>query len=308
MTHAAVTRSVTMLALAVGCAAVATGATPAPKPTGLAAGKAKGTLTVNARPAALGYAYAAIEANPFDEKKDDIIILLCDKPIPEDILAGKPLSDAASAAGVKNHLTVTFREDKDMAQPFGFLGRWVVGNRKIGHESLKEMTLQSSPDFNAKVDPVTVGADRVEATLYTKGTQADFEHKYEYRIAFNAKVKPRLQTAKLDPGNAQRLPAGGGAPGKAYLAFNKALLTGDIKTLKSMAPKGAPMPPDAELKKMLTLMAAMAPRDPKVVEGFLSGNKAVLTVEAMVAGQKQKGTIEMALDAGVWTTGKESWK
>ena len=77
-----------------------------------------------------------------------------------------------------------------MARNFGFLERWVVGNRALKHETL-EQSLLTSPDLDSKVDAVVVGPDRVEGTLYTKGVQESLGVKFEYRISFNAAVKPR---------------------------------------------------------------------------------------------------------------------
>jgi hypothetical protein len=89
---------------------------------------------------------------------------LTDTPIPDDIIAGKPVSSAARAAGVKNYVVFVFREDKQQAGAFGFLGQWIVGRRTIG-----------------------------EATLSTEGPQENFGDKFQHRVAFNAVVKPRAK-------------------------------------------------------------------------------------------------------------------
>jgi hypothetical protein len=171
------------LCAAAGLAVVADAASP----TGLAAGKAKGTLTVNGKTAAMTHAYAGLEPNPFDAKLNDIVVLLTDQPLDAASAAGA-LSDAT---GLKNYLRLKLREDPNMAKAFGFMDRWVVGNRTLGHEVLKEQALQSSPDFGSKVDAVVVGPDRVEGTIYTAGAQESLDVKFEYRISFNAAVKPR---------------------------------------------------------------------------------------------------------------------
>jgi hypothetical protein len=44
-----------------------------------------------------------------------------------------------------------------------------------------------------KVEPVAVEKDRVEATLSTDAPQETFGDKFEYRVAFNAVVKPRAK-------------------------------------------------------------------------------------------------------------------
>jgi hypothetical protein len=123
-----------------------------------------------------------------------------------------------------------------------------------------------------------------------------------------AGARVEAKPATLDPSKGQRLPTGGGAPGKAYLAFNTAVRTGDIKMLKGLMPAGEPLPPDAELKQMVAIMAPAAPADLRVVDGVVSGNQAVLTVAGTLMGRKQTGTIGMTLQGGVWTMQSESWK
>ena len=173
------------LCAAMGMAVVAGAAAPA---TGLAPGKAKGTMTVNGKAVALTHAYAGLEPNPFDEKLNDIVVLLTDRPLDAAAAAGD-VSDATTGLG--NYLRLKFREDPNMAKAFGFMERWVVGNRTLGHEVLKDRALQSSPDFDSKVDAVVAGPDRVEGTVYTAGVTDTLGEKVEYRISFNAAVKPR---------------------------------------------------------------------------------------------------------------------
>jgi hypothetical protein len=170
--------------LVVGAAISVSAASP---PTGLAPGKARGTITVNGKAVTLTNAYAALEPNPFDEKKDDIVVLLTDRPLPAAAMSGD-LSDAATA--VPTFLRLKLRDDPDMAKGFGG-ERWIIGNRTLGHEVLKGQTLQTSPDFSTKLEPVAIGTGRVEATVHTDGVQAQFDDKFEYRVSFNAAVKPR---------------------------------------------------------------------------------------------------------------------
>jgi hypothetical protein len=139
----------------------------------------------------LGYAYAGLELNSSDKSKDDIVILLTDVPVADDLFAGKSVTSAARAAGVKNSLLFVFHEDKQHA--FAFLGEWIVAKRTIAHEVLKGKTLQASPDMDSKVEPVSVGRDRVEATASTETPQEAFGDTFEFHVAFNAVVKPRAQ-------------------------------------------------------------------------------------------------------------------
>src|SRR5262249_6408123 len=151
-----------------------------------------------------------------------------------------------------------------------------------------DKSLQMSPDFDCVVTPVVIGNDRVEGVVSTKGVVSSFDSKFEYKVAFNANVRGRAPDKKVDAKSGTPLPPGGGEPGKAYLAFNKALAAGDIATLKKMAPKDEPMPPDDEVKKMLPMMQAMAAKNIKILQGFQNGNAATLFVEGETMGQKGK--------------------
>jgi hypothetical protein len=295
------------IALAAPPPAAKATAKPTVKPTGLAAGTAKGTLTVNGKAAVLKYAYAGLEPNPFDDKQDDIVIVLSDQPIPDEVLGQKELSSAPHLAHLKNYLKFEFREGKDAGMG-AFLGTWMVGNRVVGHEVLGDKSLQSSPDFDSQVAPVAVGKDRVEATISTKGVTEMLSDKVDYKIAFNTAVRPRPVDPTVTATNGKPLPAGGGDPGKAYLALNKAMLAGDLATLKKLAPAGE-LPPDEQLKQMLPMMKEMAAKNVKIVSGFVNGDNATLNLVGDSMGQKgQTGTVQMSQKGGAWRVVKESWK
>lgn len=178
----------TLLVMAVtSLAAVAVQA--AAPPTGLAPGKAKGSVTINGTAVTLTHAYAALEPNPFDEKISDIVILLTNQPVDAAALAGT-LSEAARH--LQTYVCLKLRDDPQRAKMSGILDRWVVGNRILVHPALKGKALQSSPDFDSKVDAVVVGPDRVEATVYTEQAVSTFGgDKIEYRASFNAAVRAR---------------------------------------------------------------------------------------------------------------------
>lgn len=167
----------------------------AASPTGLAPGKAKGTLTVGGKSVTLTHAYATREPNPFDEKKQDIVVLLTDRPLEAAALAGD-LSRATQ--GSKNYLRLALREaaNRELAKQAGWLvlDRWEVGNRELRHEALGK-SLASSPDYDCKVDAVVVGPARVEATAYTSGVQEQQGEKFEYRVSFNVAVAPAKAAA-----------------------------------------------------------------------------------------------------------------
>ena len=65
---------------------------------------------MDGKPVTLGYAYAMLEPNPFDEKRpDDIVVLLTEKPIAAEVLGANRLSRSIGAARLENFLLVAFR-------------------------------------------------------------------------------------------------------------------------------------------------------------------------------------------------------
>jgi hypothetical protein len=107
------------------------------------------------------------------------------------------------------------------------------------------------------------------------------------------------------------LPADGGEPGKAYMAYSKAFATGDIPALKKMvSAERAKQLDDPQMKEMLPMMQALQPKDIKILGGTMTSKDATLKAEGKAEGaeQKQTGEIHMILEDKIWKVEKESWK
>jgi hypothetical protein len=107
------------------------------------------------------------------------------------------------------------------------------------------------------------------------------------------------------------LPADGGEPGKAYMAYSKAFATGDIPALKKMvSAERANQLDDPQMKEMLPMMQALQPKDIKILGGTMTSKDATLKAEGKAEGaeQKQTGEIHMILEDKIWKVEKESWK
>jgi hypothetical protein len=144
----------------------------------------------------------------------------------------------------------------------GSFGGLDGGHRVVSHEVLGDKSIKSSRDFDSQVAPVAVAKDHVEATIATKGMTESLGDKVGYSIAFNAPVRPRPADPTVSAKSGKPLPADGGEPFKAYMTLNKAMQTGDVATLKKLAPPGQ-MPPDDQLKQMIPMMKEMAARTSK---------------------------------------------
>jgi hypothetical protein len=160
------------------------------------------------------------------------------------------------------------------------------------------------------LEPVALGKQRVEGRLSSGGPRREFDDQFEFQGAFNAAVRPRARASRLDPKTAERLPPGGGEPGKTYVAMVQAIHKGDLDAVQKTLAGGQPVTPEMarQMKEMLPMLQAMTPKDVEVLGGLSGGDKAVLDVEAVAMGAKQKGTVEMTRSGGAWRQVKESWK
>jgi hypothetical protein len=135
------------------------------------------------------------------------------------------------------------------------------------------------------------------------------------RIAFvfvlTLLISPVLFAAEIVTEKPTTLPADGGEPGKAYMAYTKAFASGDIPALKKMvAAERAKQLDDPQMKEMLPMMQALQPKDIKITGGTMTSKEATLNAEGKAEGaaEKQTGTIHMILEDKTWKVEKESWK
>jgi hypothetical protein len=128
-------------------------------------------------------------------------------------------------------------------------------------------------------------------------------------FAFLLLISPVLFAA--DAEKATTLPADGGEPGKAYMAYSKAFASGDMAALKKMVSADrAKQMDDPQFKEMFTMMQALQPKDIKILGGTMTAKEATLKAEGKAEGaeQKQTGEIHMILEDKMWKLEKESWK
>lgn len=129
------------------------------------------------------------------------------------------------------------------------------------------------------------------------------------RVKFDLALLGDPKDAPPPPGVA--LPAGGGEPGAAYMAMNKAVQAGDFDAmLKLMPPDRAEMMREArnepDFAAQMALMQAMSPTQVKISGGRMDGDKAWLEFTAVESGQPRAGTAEMHREGGRWILVKES--
>jgi len=259
-------------------------------------GSASGSFSVDGKSVDLRYAYAMSQPNTFDEKKTDTAVLITDQPIPDtELAAAKELGRVATGPGRNS---VLFEIDET--------GRAM--REVVRHGSLGEASLQMSGMTHADVKLSTRTADRVEGSADTKEPEDFVRHKYAIHAKFSAPIRVARRDPPLpDAKSGQKLPKGGGEPGKAYLAFEDMIRKKDIAGLRKMKPQGVADMSDEDLKAGLEIMAAMTPAKISIDDGYVDGSSAVLYVSGMQDGKKSYGTVRMTKADGIWRALDQKW-
>jgi hypothetical protein len=266
----------------------------------IADGQASGTLKLDGKTVKLTNAIARTKPNSFDEKKKDVVVLLTQTPVSPEVFVDDSKLFGAAEAGTVQGLLVTIDSDE---KPYHL---YVL-------DSKSNMQLSGSGIFNFDASDFT---DKHVAGKFFTTEEQDFmgKHKYSYDVTFAAPVQVIAVPSEMtvDASSGTKLPAGGGDPGKAYLAFDKAARAGNFAEMKKAASSKRPMPDMSaeEQQQMIEMMKLMRPASVKVTGGFVSGDHATLNVDAVDPDSKQKmhGTIEMEKESGSWRLLAEKWK
>lgn len=284
------------LAATLAASSIRAAAPSPPSASSLAAGAASGNVSIDGKSVPLRFAYAMAQPNTFDKAKTDTAILLTEKPLPESALAS--LSDLGRAASGAKRTSVLFVIEED--------GKAI--REVVHHEALAANNLQMSGMTYSEIKIASRKSDRIEGSLQTKQPESFMNHQYELKVVFNAGIRQaRREAPPPDSKTSQKLPPGGGEPGKAFLAFHDAVQKKDLVAIRKSKPADLPDMSDEDLKKGLEVMAAMSPPKVTVEDGVMTGDTAVLYVTGMLGVQKQYATVQMSRSGGQWRMTKESW-
>lgn len=142
-------------------------------------------------------------------------------------------------------------------------------------------------------------AQRIAGRVQSGGTQTFSKDKYSYDFTFDIAIAP-----DLPPGDP--LPAGGGEPGKAYVAMVAALQKGDVVKLAQYWPKDKAdamlaARKDPGFKDQLEMLKAFSPKTVKVTGGTLRKDTADLDVVGKdTDGNVMDGKVRMIRDGKGW--------
>ena len=262
----------------------------------IATGEAAGTFSIDGKAVALRHAYAMRQPSDFDETKTDTAILLTEDPLPPESF--EKLKDLESAShGKGNSLLLKLDES-------GSAIREVVH-----HSALGEANLQMSGMTHSEVRVEARTRDEISGSLATAKEEDFLQHRYKTDVRFHAAVREAFRDPPApDAATGKKLPAGGGEPGKAWMALHEAILRKDLAAIKKMSlPGEMPNMSDEDLRKGLELMALMSPEKIVIEDGYVRGDDAVLYMSGIQGGEKQYGVVRLSRTGGNWRPAGEKW-
>jgi hypothetical protein len=264
-----------------------------------------GKCTLKGKPLAFVDAYAAMAPDPFEEKQKVPMLWFATKPLDHGLLArAKPgdIDDAVTEQAFDlDSATMELRLDA--------AGKVVEG-----------LQLYVPPGNNRSLSSNEVGKLQLKAPMsarasgsFVLGDDEDLKCELRFDIPIGGKAAPAVAAA-APAGKAwgAALPAGGGEPGKAYLAMHRATLAGDVEAMLKLATKArgdemrkARSQPD--FAKMVKLIQAFEPSETQVVSGRADASRAELQVAGKDSdGGAMTGDVSLLLEAGQWKIEKVS--
>lgn len=278
------------LPLVASCALVAGASAVSPANSAVAdeAASVSGTLTGNGETIELPYVYVYAEKG-FYEKSD---------PAWRVVFAAEPLEERdvdeffLDFPYVKVAITITAEfGDEPQLEVYGQDVKLSAEGGNISGGTYPEIEMEST------------GPDRFAGRVYLPEMHEFFDDSYQYDFTFSAPLS--------DP-NApigEPLPADGGEPGRAYLAWVEAIRALDVERLRTMVtPEMAEMLDSEDAMENLEFMRDMTADDVRILGGSSDGTTAILQVEGTMEGEAVSGEITLTQEGGFWLPVNESWE
>ncbi len=264
-------------------------ALPAPAAT---PGTASGTVTGDGVTATMKYAWAKREANPFDPKKTETVVLITDKPV--DL-----------AVWARNVRFQKFLWDEKVKLLILTINDERVANRVVVRLEKNEQHLSASSGV-VTLETYELTGDSVEGSISKKA--ADFPStEWTVSVRFKAPIVVPVDPLAftIDARNGKPLPKGGGEPGKTWAEYHAAIENQDLAAIgKLLATHNNVFPgsvTDPDAKKTLERVTEATPKG-TVVGGFATADRATLLIKAVNPYTRKRETkpLNLVKEGGVW--------
>jgi hypothetical protein len=256
-----------------------------------------GSLTANGKKFALTHAYAQMRKSHSDKSKTELHIIVTDKE----------LSPAAASDDIE------LMQAQDKQQLSGFTAT-INDDKQIISGTVFSPAFKKMKQFSSvgtqKLDLTAMTPTHVAGSIKMPKMDDFFDEKFQYTATFDLSVSKPAGPPPPPVLKGAPLPAGGGDPGKAYLAYLKLVAGGDMKAFLGgiTASRAKEASSDPDFKKLFPLMQAMQPKGVKVTGGAIDGSNATLLATGKDGDQPSTGTITMVKEGGAWKVDKEEWK
>ena len=253
----------------------------------------EGYFVANGEKVELPYAYAWVEKQGFyDEADPTWSLLFVDRPVAE-----RELDDMIwDAAYIRLGITETSEfDDEPTIQVYS-------QDIRFSAEQAGNVSGGTYPELEI----TSTGPGRCSGRVHHPEAQEFFDDTFQYDFTFDIPLSDPFAPIG-DP-----LPAGGGEPGAAFVAFCDAVHAGDLARLKTLMPAERvamiESGDEEEVREGLEFMKMMTPTEIEVLGGSSDGETAILNVTGTMDGQAVKGEITMSFTGGRWVTTNAAWE
>jgi hypothetical protein len=259
--------------------------------TPLFAQTSSGTLTANGKTTQLDHVVAA------RDKEGKVHVLLSNQTVtPDQILSHAVEFDLAGPKGTFSGVAVEFDKSGQIISGSFYSPTFT----KMGGS----FSASGMHKFEGKVT-----ASSVEGKLFMDKQDDFFDNKYIYSAKFSVPIGGPSKPAPPAAPKGKPLPTDGGEPAKAYRAYLKTIQAGNITQIRnSVTVERSKQVSDKDMKEMIPMLQAMAPKNLKITGGAVDGDHATLLATSQDGKELMQGTITMAKETGAWKVELESWK
>lgn len=246
-------------------------------------------------------AHAALGPDPFEETKKVPMIWFVSKALDHAPLASAKFDEIEDAVSEQ----ASELDAAKMQLRFDAAGTVVEG-----------MNLYIPPGNNRSISGNDVGELKLKTPMVARATGGfvfrddDMKCNLQFDLPIGGKGPPGPPPKPW--GTA--LPAGGGEPGKAYLAMHRATLASDVKAMLALATKDRAdqmrkSQSEPDFPKMLEMIKLFEPVQVRIVSGQADATRAELLIDGKNSdGAKMTGTVKLIREGGAWKIEKVSTK
>ncbi|MFA6985448.1 MAG: hypothetical protein WC213_04520 [Arenimonas sp.] len=262
----------------------------------------KGQCVFQGKTLAFVDAHAALGPDPFEDTKK----------VPMLWLATAALDHAALANAKPDEV-----DDAVSEQVFELNGAKLALRFDAGGKVVEGLQLYVPPGTSRSISGNDVGELKLVTPMTTRANghfKLSDDDELKCDIQFDVAIGGMGPPPPAPKPWGTALPAGGGEPGKVYLALHRASLAGDVDAMlglatKDRADKMREARGEPDFPKMIEMIKAFEPAQVSVISGRADANRAELQINGKDSdGATVTGVVKLIREAGAWRVEKVSTK